>query len=169
MSESGYRGVPLGSSFEHPLVGDASQQWKWHESYRDSLKNMYRTSYADMIHGREVAVKSDMPSGYGGHTPSLRHDVLFRNTAFDRMRSSLQSDVRRDTLGAFRKQLEGVPSSKNPRGPVVPPPAKPWDCPWAKTTPVNALNHRRVPPTMVDPEMTRNSMYRAASTPPMQD
>ena len=37
-----------------------------------------------------------MPSGFGGHVPSVRHDILFRNTAFDRAQVALRNDPNRD-------------------------------------------------------------------------
>lgn len=130
-------GPPLGLT-----TGDLGTQKDWHNSYKDLANNMYRTSYQDMIHGREIAVKSDMPSGYGGHIPSLRHDVLFKNTEFDRMRGSLKSDHGRDTMPSFQEQNLGLPAmTPNPRGRPRPPTAgtiptyshyvKP---PWALTT-----------------------------------
>jgi len=98
-------------------TGDLSSQWKWHETFRDTAKNMYRTSYTDMIHGREIAVQNDFPSGYGGHVPSLRHDILFRNTGFDRQKALMQYDVSRDANPSFKGQIEGVPTySSKPRG-----------------------------------------------------
>lgn len=97
-------------------TGDLGTQWKWHETFRDTAKNMYRTSYTDMIHGREISVASDYPSGYGGHVPSLRHDVLFRNSGFDRQRALMHYDVARDTLPSFKSQIDGVPASAKPRG-----------------------------------------------------
>jgi len=98
-------------------TGDPKTQKEWHSNYRDSMDNMYRTSYKDMIHGREVSVKNDFPAGYGGHVPSLRHDVLFRNTEFDRMRSLLKNDPGRDVLPSFVEQNLGIPSlTKNPKG-----------------------------------------------------
>lgn len=128
-------------------TGNPDTQHEWHETYRDTMQNMYRTSYKDMIHGREVAVKNDMPAGYGGHVLSTRHDVLFRNTAFDRKSDMLRTDPARDVMPSFREQNDGVPSSTHfPRGRKKPPTAgtvpdalvKP---PWALTSSI------RVPPT----------------------
>lgn len=128
-------------------TGDPETQNNWHETYRDSMHNMYRTSYLDMVHGREVSVKNDMPAGYGGHVPNLRHDVLFRNTAFDRKLENLKSDIARDTLPSFESQNQGIPCyTAFPRGKMLPPTAgtvpnitvKP---PWALTLPL------RDPPT----------------------
>lgn len=73
----------------------------------DSLQSINR--HQDMSHGRETYARSflvarriranllwlilspfptfdagDYPAGYGGHIPSIRFDVLHRNTAFDR-------------------------------------------------------------------------------------
>lgn len=81
------------------------------------VDNMYRTSYQDMIHGREVSVKNDFPAGYGGHVPSLRHDVLYRNTEFDRMHNLLRQDPGRDVFPDFADQNMGIPSyTRFPRG-----------------------------------------------------
>uniref|UniRef100_A0A7S1AMJ8 Uncharacterized protein n=1 Tax=Noctiluca scintillans TaxID=2966 RepID=A0A7S1AMJ8_NOCSC len=102
-------------------TGDMLAQHLWHDEHRDHQKNMYRTSYHDMIHCRDVAVKRDMPSGYGGHIPSLRHDVLFRNTRFDDMRADLEHP-HRDTHPSFWEQKAGIPShTDNPRGARRPP------------------------------------------------
>lgn len=120
-------------------TNDLDRQLEWHETYRDMMQNMYRTSYQDMIHGREVSVKNDMPAGYGGHVPSLRHDVLFRNTAFDRKHAALRKNMHRDTFPSFMEQNAGVPAvTRFPRGKRKPPTAgtvpnvlvKP---PWALT------------------------------------
>eukprot|EP00929_Paragymnodinium_shiwhaense_P007559 TRINITY_DN111475_c0_g1_i1.p1 TRINITY_DN111475_c0_g1~~TRINITY_DN111475_c0_g1_i1.p1 ORF type:complete len:192 (-),score=27.71 TRINITY_DN111475_c0_g1_i1:180-755(-) len=128
-------------------TGDPERQYDWHETFRDNMSNIYRTSYQDMVHGREVSVKNDLPAGYGGHIPSLRHDMLFRNTAFDRRLDSLNMDVTRDTLPSFLEQKHGIPAyTAFPRGRHLPPTAgtvpnvsvKP---PWALTLPL------REPPT----------------------
>jgi len=120
-------------------TGNPETQHEWHDTFRDMAKNMYRTSYSDMVHGREVAVRNDMPAGYGGHVPSLRHDVLFRNTGFDRRRAVMKENIMRDTFPSFAEQNEGIPAvTKLPRGRRKPPVAgtvpdvavKP---PWALT------------------------------------
>merc|ERR1719486_520530 len=106
---------PMRSTFNR--TGNIETQKEWHNTYRDMMENMYRTSYQDMIHGREVSVKNDFPAGYGGHVPSLRHDVLFRNTEFDRMRRGLRNDPGRDVFPSFDKQNLGLPTyTKSPRG-----------------------------------------------------
>merc|ERR1719436_1963957 len=92
-------------------TGDPKTQHQWHETFRDSAKNMFRTSYADMSFGREVAVKSDLPSGYGGHVPSIRHDILFRNTAFDRTTSIRRVDPCRDAFPSFEDHIAGIPTA----------------------------------------------------------
>jgi len=98
-------------------TGDMDTQHEWHEAYRDMMTNMYRTSYQDMVHGREVSVRKDLPAGYGGHIPSLRHDILFRNTAFDHKQATLRSNFGRDVFPSFSEQLSGVPShTEYPRG-----------------------------------------------------
>merc|ERR1740121_2065344 len=102
------------SSWKCRTQGDQSS---WHESFRDHTSNMYRTSYQDMSHGQEVAVKSDFPSGYGGHVPSFRHDVLFRNNAFDRDCEQRRHDPRREAFPSFQDQISGIPTFTNrPRG-----------------------------------------------------
>jgi len=89
---------------------DPAKQFEWHEAHRDVAKNQYRTSYSDMIHGREVACKSDYPSGYAGHIPNLRHDILFRNTNFDRVQALKRADPSRDAHPSFQDQIQGIPT-----------------------------------------------------------
>lgn len=141
------------------IAGDPALQWEWHEAFRDQVKNMYRTSYSDMSHNREVYVKSDFPSGYGGHVPSVRHDVLHRNTAFDRKMALSRTDPSRDALPSFNDQIAGLPTStkypcgakNNPTKGVVRHDGtttmlKP---PWGVMTGVReGLNQRNQPPTM---------------------
>jgi hypothetical protein len=96
---------------------DPANQFEWHESYRDMMKNMYRTSYTDGSHFREINVKSDFPAGYGGHVPVIRHDVLHRNTALDRTWTLNRNDPNRDAMPSFVDQISGVPSvTKRPCG-----------------------------------------------------
>lgn len=110
------------------MDANPAKQWEWHEAYRDSLRNQYRTTYTDMVHFKEVNVKSDYPSGYGGHVPSLRHDILFRNTAFDRQQVLKRNDPSRDAHPSFKDQISGIPTwcakprgaKKNPTYKVVP-------------------------------------------------
>jgi len=140
------------------IAGDPARQWEWHESYRDQFKNMYRTSYADMSHGREVYTKSDFPAGYGGHNPTTRFDVLHHNTGFDRTNALRRSDPSRDAFPSFKANIDGLPgftafpagAHKNPTLGVVPHTTstqlKP---PWALVpTKREPLNYRAVPPTM---------------------
>lgn len=141
------------------LAGDPARQWEWHESFRDLAKNQYRTSYNDMAHFREVHVRSEYPSGYAGHVPSLRHDVLFRNTAFDRTLHLRRADPSRDAHSSFDMQIGGLPTStafpqgakKNPTLGVVPhdgtttAPKTPWGLLKGSSSP---LNHRSTPGTM---------------------
>merc|ERR1719215_1424403 len=89
---------------------DPSKQFEWHEAYRDMVKNMYRTTYTDASHFRETNVKSDYPVGYGGHIPNVRHDVLHRNTQFDRNRHMQRLDPSRDAHPSFVDQLSGIPT-----------------------------------------------------------
>mmetsp|Transcript_56613 Transcript_56613/g.132914 ORF Transcript_56613/g.132914 Transcript_56613/m.132914 type:complete len:197 (+) Transcript_56613:88-678(+) len=141
------------------VAGDPAKQWEWHESYRDLFKNMYRTTYSDMSHGRETYVRSDYPAGYGGHIPSIRFDILHRNTAFDRNQALIRSDPSRDAMPSFKANLDGVPNytkhpcgaRKNPTKGVVPHDGTttmlkpPWGVLTGKRDP---LNYRAVPPTM---------------------
>lgn len=142
------------------VAGDPAKQWEWHEAHRDQAKNMYRTSYSDMVHGREVFVRSDYPAGYGGHVPSIRHDVLFRNTAFDRNTVLRRSDPSRDAHPSFHDQLSGIPTQTrfprgarhNPTYKVVPhdgtttTPKPPWGVLTDRVR--EPLNYRTMPPTM---------------------
>uniref|UniRef100_A0A7S2B625 Uncharacterized protein n=1 Tax=Alexandrium andersonii TaxID=327968 RepID=A0A7S2B625_9DINO len=142
------------------IAGDPAKQWEWHEAHRDLAKNMYRTSYNDMAHGREVCMKSDYPAGYGGHIPSMRHDVLFRNTAFERNIVLRRSDPSRDSFPSFHDQISGIPTitsfprgaKNNPTYKVVPhdgtttTPKPPWGVLADKVR--EPLNYRTVPPTM---------------------
>jgi hypothetical protein len=138
---------------------DPAMQWKWHEAHRDLGKNMYRTSYTDMTHFREVHVRSDFPAGYGGHIPSMRHDVLFRNTEIDRKMSLMRHDPNRDALPSFNDQLAGIPTStkfpcgakKNPTHKVclhdgTTKPLAPWGI--TVNTKRDPLTMRHTPPTM---------------------
>jgi len=142
------------------VAGDPAKQWEWHETHRDQAKNMYRTSYNDMVHGREVHTRSDFPAGYGGHVPSMRHDVLFRNTGFDRNTVLRRSDPSRDAFPSFHEQISGIPTTTRfPRGAKNPPtykvvphdgttttPKPPWGVLTDKVR--EPLNYRTVPPTM---------------------
>eukprot|EP00928_Gymnodinium_smaydae_P089380 TRINITY_DN73354_c0_g1_i1.p1 TRINITY_DN73354_c0_g1~~TRINITY_DN73354_c0_g1_i1.p1 ORF type:complete len:221 (-),score=32.00 TRINITY_DN73354_c0_g1_i1:298-900(-) len=76
----------------------AAEQHQWQSVQRDLQKNMYRTAYKDMASKREICVKSDFPVGYGGHVPSLRFDLLHRNTQVDREAASRQLDPLHDSL-----------------------------------------------------------------------
>jgi len=141
------------------LAGDPAKQWEWHEAFRDQTKNMYRTSYSDMSHNRESYVKSDFPSGYGGHVPTIRHDVLHCNTQFHRKQALMRADPSRDAFPSFQSQISGLPSitafpcgaRNNPTKGVVPHNGTttmlkpPWGVLTGRGT---ALNQRTVPPTM---------------------
>jgi hypothetical protein len=58
-------------------------RYQWHKSFRDGVKNMYRTNYHDFMNLDPVALQNDFPSGYGGNKTAIRHEVLHRNTAFE--------------------------------------------------------------------------------------
>lgn len=138
---------------------DPAKQWEWHEAHRDMAKNQYRTSYTDMVHFKEVNVKSDYPSGYGGHIPCIRHDMLYRNTAFDRQQALRRNDPSRDAHPSFRDQLAGIPTwcakpqgaRKNPSFGVFPTDGT-TTClvpPWAIVKPVRPVpSMRHVPTTL---------------------
>lgn len=138
-----------------------------HETFRDTTKNMYRSSYHDMVHGREISVKSDLPSGYGGHVPSLRHDVLFRNTAFDRTTQTKRNDTSRDAFPSFEEQISGIPSyTSTPRGPKKTPtartiPSLTCSPPWAVTLPLQAPpTHRTQVPSGWSTDRSHATMNR---------
>mmetsp|Transcript_22836 Transcript_22836/g.44389 ORF Transcript_22836/g.44389 Transcript_22836/m.44389 type:complete len:226 (-) Transcript_22836:94-771(-) len=153
------------------IAGLPATQWEWHEAHRDLAKNMYRTSYSDMSHGREAHVRSDYPSGYGGHIPSLRHDVLHRNTSFDRSATLRRNDPSRDSHPSFLDQISGIPTvtkfpsgaRKNPTSGVVQHDGTtttlkpPWGVLTHKTR--QPLNYRFPPP----------NMRRTASSPALGD
>ncbi|CAJ1430946.1 unnamed protein product [Effrenium voratum] len=99
------------------VAGEPEKQFEWHETYRDFAKNMYRTSYSDMSRHREVHVKSDLPSGFGGHVPSVRHDILFRNTQFDKAQETLRNDPNREMHGLLSRTT--LPASPPPPSSLV--------------------------------------------------
>jgi len=161
-----------GMSAQDWMDRDPARQFEWHEAHRDLTKNMYRTSYTDMIAGREIHVKSDFPSGYGGHIPALRHDVLFRNTGFHRTQTVNQMAPTRDSYPSFDDHIKGIPTvTELPRGARKPPtfkafpheaPLKTNVAPWGLTQSNRKfLCYRTVPPSM--------SMSRSRSTPALQN
>jgi hypothetical protein len=112
-----------------------------------------------MIHFKEVNVKSDYPSGYGGHIPAIRHDILFRNTAFDRQQALRRNDPSRDAHPSFKDQIGGIPTfcakpqgaKKNPHWGVVPHDGTTTNLisPWAVVRPVKQVpSFRNVPTTL---------------------
>jgi hypothetical protein len=138
---------------------DPAKQWDWHEAHRDMSRNQYRTSYTDMTHFKEVNVKSDYPSGYGGHIPSIRHDMLFRNTAFDRQQVLRRNDPSRDAHPSFKDHIAGIPTwcakpqgaKKNPTYGVVPHDGTTTNIisPWAVVRPVRPVpSYRNVPTSL---------------------
>jgi len=141
------------------LEVDPAKQWDWHEAHRDMSRNQYRTSYTDMTHFKEVNVKSDYPSGYGGHIPSIRHDILFKNTAFDRQLALRRNDPSRDAHPSYKDQISGIPTwcskpqgaKKNPSYGVVPHDGTTSNLvsPWGVVKPVNAVpSFRNVPASL---------------------
>eukprot|EP00931_Biecheleriopsis_adriatica_P102289 TRINITY_DN77279_c0_g1_i1.p1 TRINITY_DN77279_c0_g1~~TRINITY_DN77279_c0_g1_i1.p1 ORF type:complete len:220 (-),score=34.27 TRINITY_DN77279_c0_g1_i1:179-838(-) len=155
------------------VAGEPEAQFEWHECYRDFAKNMYRTSYSDMSRQREVHVRSDYPSGFGGHIPSLRHDVLFRNTQFDRAQDDLRYDPSRDAHPSFQDHIAGIPTAtKFPQGAKKPPSygVVPHDGtttmlkpPWGVfTTGRMPLSHRAPPPSMASGHFRVNAAGKVA-------
>lgn len=161
---------------------DPGRQWEWHEAHRDMAKNMYRTSYTDMIHFKETSLKSDYPSGYGGHIPNVRFDQLFRNEAFDRNLVLRRNDPSRDAHPSFKDQIAGVPTicakpqgaKKNPTFKVVPhdgttgTPLAPWGVvtavrpvPTFRNVPIT-LKRARSSPTIVNNLKRGNSSAQFA-------
>jgi len=141
------------------LEVDPSRQWEWHEAHRDMAKNQYRTTYTDMIHAKETCLKSDFPSGYGGHIPNMRFDMLFRNTAFDRSIVLRRNDPSRDSHPSFKDHIAGIPTvcakpqgaKKNPTFKVVPHDGTTGTpiAPWAVLNPVRPVpTFRNVPTTL---------------------
>jgi hypothetical protein len=176
MSTSKLKKNNLNMSRSGLLDVNPSNQFAVHEAFRDCARNHYRTSYSDMIHGRETYVKSDYPSGYGGHIPNIRFDVLFRNTAFDRKQALTRQDPSRDAHPSFKDQLAGIPTYCNkPQGSTKTPSYKVVTHdgttqprpPWGVVRPVRELpNHRSVPATLARarslPSITKKSTERSA-------
>lgn len=95
--------------------------------------------------------------------PSVRHDIAFRNTAFDREQWQKKNHPARDKHPSFEEQIAGVPChTSNPMGARRRPTygTIPHDgttsmprCPWAvATTRREPLTHRMPPPTMCHPD-----------------
>lgn len=150
-------------------TGNMDTQWNWHAAYRDCHKNMYRTSYTDMTHHRESYVKSEFPAGYGGHNPRLQHDVLFRNSDFNKVRGMMAASASRDSFATFDYLQAGVPGfCANPKGAKRPPTygiipkVGQMVSPWAVTSQLQP-----VPTMRTRPAMTR-SMRRTLSEPGLQ-
>lgn len=131
-------------------------QFEWHTAFRDEVKNAYRTNYADATEAREVCVKSDFPSGYGGHCPRRGHNVLYKNTAVSAEIHARAHDPRRDTMPAFAQQKSGVATYVLPPGPDAPT----WGTlpdslvlpPWATNYPIFPVpNQHTVPSNIPNP------------------
>jgi len=133
------------------LKGDLSRQWEWHEAFRDANKNMYRTTYQDTIHTREVSVKSQFPSGYGGHDATVKHDLLYKNTGSYKTVVETQAlDPNRDTFPCFTPQKHGMPTYEKADAGATPTYGTLPDInvlpPWAVQPPVCVVpSHKTVP------------------------
>jgi len=141
------------------LKGDLSRQWYWHEQFRDATKNMYRTTTSDMLNFREVSCKSDMPSGYGGHVPKVKHDIFFENTGAYASLENRGVDSKRDCFPAFKQQKMGAPTFINTAIEGVTPstgslPDVSVQPPWAITPPI-----REVPSFKMTPDMNARSTH----------
>lgn len=148
---------------ENPGTGDLSKQWEWHTAFRDASKNMYRTSYQDGINGREVAVKSQFPSGYQGHDAKTRHDVMFSNTALSQEILRRQTDPTRDSKPSFNHQIDGTMTfTKNQDFEVTPlygtMPDTVVVSPWAVFNPVNAAPSYKTTPAIRPEERNKVSV-----------
>jgi hypothetical protein len=96
---------------------DLDQQTKWHTTLNDQFKNFYRTSYQDHIFGREVAVKSMKPEGYGGYDVYKGANEMYRNTEFEKMQQVIKNDETRLRFPDFAPQKDGLPDfTANPKG-----------------------------------------------------
>jgi hypothetical protein len=162
------------TSFEEDMTmqpGNMDTQYAWHTAYRDSAKNMYRSSYQDMIHHRDVHVKSDFPAGYGGHNPIFRHDMRFKNTDLFKVRHLQMTDVSRDAFPSFEPNKTGVPGfCYNPRGAKQVPllgqvPVYGLKSPWAITKPNGHLNYRKAPPMTSSMRRTASDFLHSATMP----
>jgi len=148
--------MSFGEQYVDPMTpGNMDTQYQWHTAFRDSAKNMYRTSYQDQIHNRDVHVKSDFPAGYGGSNPTFRHDIRFKNSELYKIRHLSCTDVSRDAYPNFDANITGVPGfCYNPRGAKKVPtmgqipinPGSLLKAPWAITAPQQILNYRKAPP-----------------------
>jgi len=132
---------------------DLSSQWDFHSAFRDRTKNMYRTTYTDMVHFREVTTKSELPSGYGGHIPSVAHDSVFKNTELAKTLKERSLDPSRDTLPSFAQQIDGVATNAKYQAEETPTygalPNVRLLPPWAITPPIHTVpNFRTVPPNI---------------------
>ncbi|CAD7927165.1 unnamed protein product [Amoebophrya sp. A25] len=134
------------------LKGDLSRQWEWHSTFRDAAKNMYRTNTFDGLHMRENCVRSNYPSGYGGHVPQLKHDMLHLNTAqYEKMKLA-SVDPGRDTFPSFKQQKDGQATFSQQAQASTPTfgtlPDVRVQPPWAITPPICTVPSFRVTPNM---------------------
>ena len=96
-------------------------RWKYHESFNDEMKNMYRTNYHDFMDKKPVTFISDFPCGYSGYQANLKHDIIHRNTSFEKTYGhtrdpSLPNIHGRFRLPDFKSCKEGKPGfTENPK------------------------------------------------------
>jgi len=130
-------------------VRNLKNQWEWHDSFRDASKNMYRTTYSDCIHFREVNVENNYPSGYGGHVPTLRHDVLFKNTTLHAEIEARSHDVTRDCHPPFERQKRGQPIMSSKKRGLKFAREEVYPAPWAYCLPTTpSLTYNDSPPRL---------------------
>lgn len=145
----------------HLTAENSPMEKSVHFAFHDRQANMYRTSYSDMTKGNETAVMSNYPSGYGGHVPTLKHDVLFVNMEFHKTLDDRNGHPDRDAFPHFGHQIAGNPVyTENPRGArtaetaLTTHPATMKDTPWAVQLHLNpAPSHRTSPRTIVRKEV----------------
>uniref|UniRef100_A0A0G4HBA1 Uncharacterized protein n=1 Tax=Chromera velia CCMP2878 TaxID=1169474 RepID=A0A0G4HBA1_9ALVE len=152
------------------MVNEAFQTGELDRKLRWKNENAYRTTYQDLCNHAETAVRSDYPSGYGGHVPSVRHDVIFRNTNFDQSLNSRKCPER-DHLPDFNTVKTGVPTfTKNPKGLEEPPKAGTiptinalLTAPWATMKPLRDPPRFRNAAAAARPLITQWATRKAAA------
>jgi hypothetical protein len=91
----------------------SSDRYKWHTAFHDHAKNMYRTNYHDFMNIDPVALQADFPAGYGGNKPSIRHEVIHRNTSFEKtyghLRDAKYASEGRYHFPEFTGNKQGIP------------------------------------------------------------
>jgi len=105
-------------------------QLRWHRTYWDEVTNKYRSSTRDMMQGKEVVVKNDYPCGYQGNAPSVKFDMLYRNTQFDVVQKEREMDPMRNAY-----PISEYHKVKTRMDPIYSKDEVPDTCPTLKTIP----------------------------------